>query len=102
MLFRKNKTLEEKLRLATEGREVGNGDKVQGHPKGGELLVQGDSIIRNLGTDCPDLKDGCFPGILLEQLQRVIEDTDLGDPNTVVINGGTNYIKRTINLDYVM
>ena len=102
MLFRKNKTLEEKLRLATEGREAGNGEKVQGHPKGGEILVLGDSIIRNVGTDCPDLKVGCFPGIRSEQLQRVIEKRDLGNSNTVVIHVGTNDIKRIKNLDYVM
>jgi len=57
---RKKKSLEEKLRLATEGREVGNTLKVQGHPKRGECLVLGDSIIRNVGIECPDIKVGCF------------------------------------------
>ena len=55
MLSRKNNTLEEKLRLATEGREEGNGDKVQCYTKGGEILVLGDSIIRNVGSNCPDM-----------------------------------------------
>ena len=55
-----------------------------------------------MGTDCPDLKVGCFPGIRSEQLLRVIEKGDLGNSNTVVIHEGTNDIKRTKNLDYVM
>ncbi len=62
----------------------------------------GDSLIRNIGTDCSDLKVCCFPGIRLEQLQRVIEKSDLENSNTVVIHVGTNDIKRTKNLDYVM
>ena len=94
--------MEEKLRLATNGREAGNGEKVQGHPNDGEILVLGDSIIRNMGTDCPDFKVGCFLGITLEQLLRVIEQRDLGNSNTVVIHVGTNDIKRTKNLYYVM
>ena len=55
-----------------------------------------------MGTDCPDFKVGCFLGITLEQLLRVIEQRDLGNPNTVVIHVGTNDIKRTKNLYYVM
>ena len=80
----------------------GNGDKVQCYTKGGELLVLGDCIISNVGSDCLDMKVGCFPGIRSEQLQRVIVKRDLGDPNAVVIHVGTNDIKRTRNHDYVM
>ena len=62
----------------------------------------GDSIIRNVGIECPDIKFVCFPGIRTEQLQRVIEERDLGNPDAVVIHVGTNNIKRTRNLDYLM
>ena len=62
----------------------------------------GDSIIRNVGIESPDIKVGCFPGIRTEQLQRVIKKRDLGNPDAVVIHAGTNDIKRTRNLDYVM
>ena len=55
-----------------------------------------------MGADCPDWKTGCFPGIRAEQLQMVIEKRDLGNPDTVVIHVGTNDIKRSKNLDYVM
>jgi hypothetical protein len=66
-LTRKNKELEEELRLATTGREVGS-----------------------------------FPGIRKDQLHRFIENRDLGIPDTVVIHVGTNELRRTGNLDYVM
>jgi len=33
---------------------------------------------------------------------RVIENRDLGSPDTVVIHVGTNDLRRTGNLDYVM
>ena len=58
--------------------------------------------LDNMGSDCPDIKVGCFLGIRSEQLQRVIVKRDFGDPNSVVIHVGTNDIKRTRNLDYVM
>jgi hypothetical protein len=53
--------------------------------KGGESLVLGDSIIRNVGSECSDMKVECFPGIRTEQLHRVIENRDLGIPDTFVI-----------------
>jgi len=56
--------------------------------KGGECLVLGDSIIRNVGTKCSDVKTECFPGIRTEQLHRVIENRDLGCPDTVIIHVG--------------
>ena len=79
-LRRKNKALEEELRLATAGRDVGGRDTVPGDRKGGECLVLGDSIIRNVGTECTDMKVVCFLGIRTEQLHRVIENRDLGNP----------------------
>ena len=101
ILMRKNKALEEQLQLAAAGREVGRRDMVPGHLKGGECLVLGDSIIRNVGTECPDIKVECFPGIRTQQLQRVIERRELGCPDSVVIHVGTNDLRRTGNLDYV-
>jgi len=100
-LTRKNKALEEWLQLAAAGREVGR-HMVPGHLKGGECLVLGDSIIRNVGTECPDIKSECSPGIRTEQLQRVIERRELGSPDSVVIHVGTNDIRRNRNFDYVM
>ena len=50
----------------------------------------GDSIMWNVGAECTDMKVKCFPGIRTEQLQRVIENRDLENPDTVVIHVGTN------------
>jgi len=98
-LTRKNKALDEQLQLAAAGREVGRHDTVLGHLKDGECLVLGDSIIQNVGTECPYIKVECFPGIRTEQLQRVIERKELGGPDSVIIHVGTNDLRRTGNLD---
>ena len=65
-LTRKNKALEEELRLATAGREVGRRDTVSGDRKGGECLLLGDSIIRNVGIENSGMKVECFSGIRKE------------------------------------
>ena len=50
-LTRKNKALEEQLRLATAGREIGRRNTVPGDRKGGQSLVLGDTITRNVGCE---------------------------------------------------
>ena len=90
----------EQLQLAA-GREVGRRDTGPGHVKGGECVVLDDSIIRNVGTECSEMKVECFPCITSEQLYRVIKNRDLGSPGTVVIHVGTNNL-RTGNLECVM
>jgi len=82
-LTRKNKALGEQLRLATAGWEVDRRNTVPGDRKGGECLVLGESIIRIVGTECSDMKTECFPGIRIEQPNRVIENRDLGNTGTV-------------------
>jgi hypothetical protein len=101
-LTRKNKALEEQLRLATAGREVGRRDTVPAGREGGECLVLGDSIVRNVRNECTDMKVECSPGIRTEQLQKVIVKRDLGSPDAVVIHVGTNELKRIENLDNIM
>jgi hypothetical protein len=44
----------------------------------------------------------CCPGIRTEQLQRVMENRDLESLDTAVIHVGTNDLRRTEDLDYVM
>ena len=83
-----------------EGKLAGN--MVPGHVKGGECLVLVDLIIQNVGIECSDMKTKCFPGNRIGQLPRVIENRDLGGPDTVVTRVGTNDLRRTGNLDYVM
>jgi hypothetical protein len=101
-LTRKNKTLEEQVRLATDRGEVSRSENVQGHTEGGNCLVLGDSIVGNVERECSDLKVECFPGIRTEQLRRVIENRDFGTPDVFIIHVGTNDMKRTGNLNYVM
>ena len=101
-LTMKKETREKQLHLATDGRKVGRRDTVPGDRKSGECLVMGDSIIRNVGSECSDMKLECFPGIITEQLHRVIENRNQGNPDTVVIQVNTNDLRRNGNLDYVM
>jgi len=98
----KNEKLEEQLRAAATGREIGRHDMVQEHHKGEQCLVVGDSKIRNVGTGQNNMKADCFPGIRMEQLHRALENRDLGTPDKVVIHVGTNDLKQSVNLDYVM
>jgi hypothetical protein len=90
---KRNKTLEEQLRLSTAGREIGRRDIVQSDLNCGECLVLGDFIIRNVGTECSDKTFECFPCIMTEQLQRVIENRDLGSKDSVVIHVDTNDLR---------
>jgi hypothetical protein len=98
----KNKAVEEQIRFATAGRKDGRWDTVPGDRKGEERLVLGDSMIWYVGTECSDKNVECFPGILKEQLHSVIKNRELGSPDTVVIHVGTNNLRRTTNLYYVM
>jgi hypothetical protein len=75
---------------------------VQEHHGSEKCLVVGDSIIRNVGTGQNNMMVECFPGIRTEQLHRVLDNRDLGTPDTVIIHVGTNDLKQSINLDYVM
>jgi hypothetical protein len=96
----KNKGLEEQLRGAVAGFEVGRCDTVRRQDKGSECLVLGDSITWNVESE--HMRVQCFPGIRTEQLQRVMENRDLESPDTVVIHVGTNDLIRTEYLYYVM
>jgi len=48
------------------------------------------------------MKVECFPGIKTEQLHRVMEKRNLVSPDTVIFHMGTNDLKTTRNLDFVM
>ena len=79
----RNKALEEQLLMAKNGKNFGNGDTVSA-----KCLVLGDSIVRNVGTEKPDMRVECFPGIRADQLRRVMENTDFGHSDAVVIHVG--------------
>jgi len=65
-------------------------------------MVVGDSIVRNVGAEHADTKVECFPGIKNEQLHRVMEKSDLVSPETVIFHVGTNDLRTTRNLDFVV
>ena len=67
-----------------------------------KCLVPGDSIVRNVGAEKPNMRVECFLGIRADQLRRVMENRNLGYSDTVVIHVGTNDVRRSRNLDYVM
>lgn len=114
-----NKELVEQLRVVATGKEIARQDTVKELHEGEQCLdvgdstrkeqhesvqclVVGDSIIRNVGTGQSNMTAECFPGIRTEQLHRVLDNSDLGTPDTVIIHVGTNDLNRYVNLDYVM
>lgn len=107
ILKRRNKELEDQLRKQESGKDVCKRDTETAKPGGEKWLVMGDSIVRNVGAERLNMKVECFPGIRSNQLSRVVEQrdiekSDVGNPEAVVIHVGTNDLKRTRNLDYVM
>ena len=106
-LKRRNKALEEQLRIRENGKDVGKRETETVEPGGEKCLVMGDSIVRNVGAGKANLRVECFPGIRSDQLRKLVENRvterrDLGNPDAVVIHVGTNDIKRSRKLDHVM
>ena len=62
----------------------------------------GDFIVKNVGTDKSKMTVECFPGIRADQLRMVMENRNLGCSDAVVIHVGTNDVRRSRNLDYIM
>ena len=88
--------------MAENGNDVEKRDTVTVKPRREKCLVLGDSIVRNVGADKSDMRVECFPGIRTDQLRRVIQNRDLGCSDAVVIHVGTNDVRSSRNLDYVM
>ena len=97
----RNKALEEQILQTEKGKDVGKGDTVTVKSVDEMCLVLGDSIVRNVGAEKPNMRVECFPGIRADHLRRVMENRNLGYSDTVVIHVGTNDVKRSRNLDYV-
>jgi len=90
--------LEEKLLLAGAGKR----DTVHANQKVAKCMVVSDSVLRIVGAEHEDMMLECFLGVKTEQLHRVIEKRELGSPETVIIHVGTNDLRTTRNLDFVM
>ena len=94
----RNRELEAKLLMAG----IGNRDTMPTEQKVTRCVVVGDSILRNIGAGHADMTVQCFPGIKTEQLHRVIAKRDLGSPENVIIHVGTNEMRATRNLDFIV
>jgi hypothetical protein len=94
----RNLKLEEKLLLV----EAGKMDTVPAKQKVVKCMVVGDLVLRNGRAEQADTKVECFPGIKTKQLHIVIASRDLGSPETVIIHAGTNDLRKTRNIDFVM
>jgi len=94
----RNRELEEKSLMAGTGER----DTMPTKQNVTKCMVVGDSIVRNVGAEHADMKVEYFPGIKTEQLHRVIEKRDLVSPETVIIHVGTNDLRTTRNVEFVM
>jgi hypothetical protein len=82
--------------------EAGKRDTVHAKKKRTKCSLVDDSVLCNVGEEHANMKVECFPGIKTEQLNRMAEKWDIGNPETDVIHVGTDVWRTTINLDFVM
>jgi hypothetical protein len=61
--------------LTENGKDVGNGVTATVKPVVEKCSVLGNSIVRNVGAEKPNMRVECFPGIRADQLRRVMENT---------------------------
>jgi len=94
----RNRELEAKLLMAGTGER----DTMPTKQNFTKCMVVGDSVVRNVGAEHAYMKVECFPGIKTEQLHRMMEKRDLVSPETVIIHEGTNDLRTTRNLDFVL
>jgi hypothetical protein len=95
----KSEALEEQLRLIGNGKDIVKLDMGKLKPGGAKCLMLGDSVVRNVVAANSGMKVECFPGIRTDQPRRITENRDFRRPDPVV---GTNDVRKSRNLDYVM
>jgi hypothetical protein len=81
---------------------TGNTDAKPTKQKVTKCVVIGDSVLRNVGAEHVDTTVEFFSGIKTDQLHKVLENRDLGRPETAIIHVGTNDLRATRNLDFIM
>ena len=59
-------------------------------------------MLRTFGAEDTDMVMECFQGIKNKELRRMIEKRHIGAPETIIIHMGTNDLKTTRNLDFVV
>jgi hypothetical protein len=94
----RNKDLLETLLLVGAGKR----NSAYAEKKIGKYMVVGDLMLRNFGAEHTNSIVECFQGIKTEQLHRVIGKMHLGSAENVIIHMGTNDLRATRNLDFVL
>jgi hypothetical protein len=94
----RSRELEAKVLPAGDGKR----DTAHAKQKVAKCMMVGSSMSHSVGAEHADMMVDCFPVIKTKQLLRVIEKRDLGSPETVIIQAGTNDLRTTRNLDFVM
>ena len=94
----RKRELEEKLLLVGGGRR----DTVPPKRKAVKCVVVADSTLRNIEAEHADMEMEFFPGIKIEHLNKAIVKRHLGSPQTFIFHVGTNELRTTRNLDFVM
>jgi hypothetical protein len=80
---------------------AGKMDTLPVKQKSARCMVVGDSV-RGIAAEHMNMMVECLPGIKSELIHKVIERRDLGCPETVIIHVGTNDLKSTRSLDWIM
>lgn len=100
-----NKTLREKLERAEQrvkDLEEENVRLRQRKEKGSaECVVIGDSMVRYVAEENPELEVECYPGIGVEKMKDIIEQRERGEPKKIILHVGTNDLRRR-SVDYIM
>jgi len=81
---------------------AGKRDSLHAKQKIAKCVVVGDLMLRNDRAEHADRMVESFQGIKTEQLHTVIEKRNPGGPETVFIHVGTNGLRTTKNLDFVV
>jgi len=67
-----------------------------------KCMAVGDLMLHNFGAERTDKMVQCFQGIKTEQLHRVEGKRDLGSAESVIIHMGSNDLRTTKKLDFVL
>lgn len=87
--------------LKEENMRLRQGEMSEKQKCGPTCVVIGDSMVRHIGYQQPEIEVECYPGIRLEEAKNMIERQERQDPEKIIFHMGTNDIRRR-NIDYVM
>jgi hypothetical protein len=99
--------LRERLRRAEEKtRFLEEENRRLSRQRRGEELVEkrcvviGDSIIKYVGQQKPELRVKAYPGIRIDELKCQMERREEGNPSVIIVHVGSNDLRREV--DFIM